>query len=181
MREVDFRHLQSALLSLSASTDLVLARGQVKATWSRRCSPYTSHRRVRFDVLERPLGDALLVANYRKVVVVSLTEDAARQAAEAIPDGHPFEGHSLGWDDPFAKWVCEAVPSVLPMLHGLVCIGRDYGLISPDWLERPLLYTAWLVPVVVDWDELGRPVFSWPDRPAESESEPVDPDLPVEV
>jgi len=35
------------------------------------------------------------------------------------------------------------------------------------------------VPVVMEWDEFGRPIFSWPDRPAESE--PVDQDLPVEV
>lgn len=181
MREVDFRHLQSALLSLSASTDLVLARGQVKATWSRRCSPYTSHRRVRFDVLERPLGDALLVANYRKVLVVGLTEDSVQQAAEDIGrEGRPFEGNRLGWDGPWAQWVVEPVPPTLPLLEEILRSAHEYGLIDHSWwLQEPLLYTGWLVPVVMEWDEDGQPVFLWPDLPGESE--PVDPDLPVEV
>jgi len=136
-----------------------------------------------FDVLERPLGDVLLVANYRKVLLAGISEDAVRQAAEAIPDGRPFEDSQLGWDGPFAKWVWDLVPPTLPMLHGFLCLARDYGIISHDWLERPLLYAAWLVPVVVDWDELGRPIFSWPDRPSEPdpEPEPMDSDLPVEV
>src|SRR5690606_37919783 len=151
MREVDFRHLQSALLSLSSSTDLVLARGQVRATLSRRCSPHSSHRQVRFNVLERPLGDALLAANYRKILLVGLAEGSVRQAAEDIGrDGRPFEGSRLGWDGPWAQWVVEPVPPALPLLEGILRSAHDYGLIDRSWwLQEPLLYTGWLVPVVV--------------------------------
>src|SRR5690606_23713448 len=85
MREVDFRYLRSALESLSASTDLVLARGRVRAVLSRQASPYASRRGVRFELVhEPPDGDVLLAANYRKILVVGRTEDAVRQAAEAI-------------------------------------------------------------------------------------------------
>jgi len=61
-------------------------------------------------------------------------------------------------------------------LYGILKYAYDYGLISPEWLGAPLLYVAWLVPVVVDWDEDGRPVFDWPDHPAETEQ-----DLPTEI
>src|SRR5690606_21617415 len=174
MREVDFRYLRSTLESLSASTDLVLERGRVRAVLSRQASPYVSHRRVRFEMAPQPLGDdVLLAANYRKVLVVGVSPEAVAQTAEAIGrDGRPFKDSLIGWDGPWAAWVCEPVPPTLPMLHGLLCLSRDYGLVDPDWLERPLLHAAWLVPVVMDWDERGRPVFSWPDRPSEPESEP---------
>src|SRR5690606_37496948 len=178
MREVDFRHLQSALLSLSSSTDLVLVRGQVRATLSRRCSPYSSHRQVRFDLVSQPLGaDVLLVVNYRKVLLVGFFKEEVAQAAEAVGQaGRPFEGSQLGWDGPWAAWVSEPVPSGLPLLRVLIRSAHEYGLIGSEWLESPLLYAAWLVPVVMEWGDDGQPVFSWPDLPGEPE--PVDQDLP---
>lgn len=186
MREVDFRYLQGTLESLNATTDLVLARGKVQVTLSRQCSPYVSHREVHFDLTPPYLvsDDVLLVANYRKIMVGGLTKDVVKQAAEAIGrEGRPFEGDQLGWNGPRAEWVCEPVPSGLSLLRGIILVAHRYGLVCRAWLERPLIYAAWLVPVVVDWDENGRPVFDWPDRPAESEteSEPVDRDLPAEA
>jgi len=110
--------------------------------------------------------------NYRKVLVIGYTEDDVRQVTETIGrDGRPFEGSQLGWDGPWADWVCEPVPPTLPLLHGLLCLSSDYGLVDSDWLRRPLIHTAWLVPVVMEWDDLGRPVFSWPDPPREPEVE----------
>jgi len=181
MREVDFRYLRSALESLSSSTDLVLERGMVRVTLSHQCSPYISHRQVRFEMVSQSLGDVLLVVNYRKILLVGLTADPVAQAAETIGrDGRPFEDNHLGWDGPWARWVVEPVPSTLKLLQGLLRCAHDYGLIDSSWLQEPLLYAAWLVPVVVDWDEDGRPIFDWPDRPAEPG--PVDQeDLPVEV
>lgn len=178
MREVDFRYLQSALESLNSSTDLVLANGRVQAVLSHQCSPYVSRRQVRFGPALRPLGaDVLLVANYRKILLVGLSEEAVEQAAEAVGrSGRPFEDSQLGWDGPRADWVCEPVPPTLKLLYGILKYAHDYGLISPEWLGAPLLYVAWLVPVVVDWDEDGRPVFDWPDHPAETEQ-----DLPAEI
>src|SRR5690606_7762211 len=191
MREVDFNYLRSALESLNASTDLVLERGMVRVTLSHQCSPYLSRRQVRFEMVSQPLGDVLLVVNYRKILLVGLTADPVAQAAETIGrDGRPFDGdllgpdsgqRYLGWDGPWARWVVEPVSSGLPMLHGLIRVAHEYGLVSREWMEAPLLHAAWLVPVVMEWDEDGRPVFSWPDRPSESESETVDQDLPVEV
>ena len=192
MREVDFRHLRAALESLNSSTDLVLVRGRVRATLSHQCSSYVSRRRMRFDLAPQPLGDDVLLAvNYRKILLVGLTADPVAQAAETIGrDGRPFDGdllgpdsgqRYLGWDGPWARWVVEPVSSGLPMLQGLIRVAHEYGLVSREWMEAPLLHAAWLVPVVMEWDEDGRPVFSWPDRPSESESETVDQDLPVEV
>jgi len=181
MREVDFRYLRSTLESLNSSTDLVLERGRVRATLSHQCSPYVSRRHVRFDAVAQQLGDdnILLVVNYRKILLVGMSAKAVEQAADAIGrDGRPFDGSQLGWDGPWARWVVEPVPSTLKLLQGLLRCAHDYGLIDSSWLQEPLLYAAWLVPVVVDWDENGRPIFDWPDRPAE----PVDQeDLPVEV
>jgi len=181
MREVDFRYLRSALESLSSSTDLVMVRGRVQAVLSHQLSPYASRRQLRFELVDQPLGgDALLVVNYRKILLVGLTEDAVRQAAEVVGrEGRPFSGSLLGWDGPLAQWAFEPVPSTLPMLHGLLSLSRDYGLVDHYWMERSLVHVGWLVPVVVGWDEDGRPVFSWPGRP--TESEPVDQGLPVEV
>src|SRR5690606_5392811 len=191
MREVDFRYLQWALESLNASTDLVLARGRVQVTLSRRGSPYASHREVHFDWAPLPLGaprpqgaDVLLAANYRNILLVGLVAKEVKQAAEAIGrDCRPFEAGQFGWNGPRAAWVSEPVPSGLPLLRGIVRIANRYGLVCRAWLDMPLVHAAWLVPVVVDWDENGRPVFDWPDRPAksETESEPVSQDLPVEV
>lgn len=183
MREVDFRYLQGALESLNSSTDLVLVRGRIQAVLSHQASPYASHRQVRFEMVAQSLGDdVLLAANYRKVLLVGLTEGDVRQAAEDIGrEGRPFSGSLLGWDGPWAQWVCEPVPTTLKLLHGILKCAHDYGLISSEWLEAPLLYVAWLVPVVTGWDEDGRPVFSWPERPAEPEPEPVDQNLPVEI
>ena len=183
MREVDFRYLRSTLESLSTSTDLVLARGRAQVTLSRQCSPYLSRRQVNFGEVPQPLeADVLLAANYRKTLLVGLFEGAVAQAAEAVGQaGRPFEGSQLGWDGPWAQWVSEPVPSTLELLHGILRCASDYGVIGSEWLESPLLYAAWLVPVVMEWDEDGRPVFSWPERPAESEPEPVDQNLPVEV
>src|SRR5690606_41810216 len=97
MREVDFRYLQSALESLSSSTDLVLERGRVRAVLSRQASPYASRRQVRFDLALQPLGDdVLLAANYRKILVVGRTEDDVQRATEAVGrDGRPFEDSQL--------------------------------------------------------------------------------------
>ncbi len=176
MREVDFRYLQSALMSLKSSTDLVLVRGHIQAVLSRQASPYASHRQVRFDLVPQPLGaDVLLAANYRKILLVGLFEEAVAQAAEAVGQaGRPFEGSQLGWDGPWAQWVSEPVPPTLKLLHGILRCAHDYGLVGSDWLESPLLHVAWLVPVVMEWDEDERPIFSWPERSAESEPEPVD-------
>src|SRR5690606_38291 len=181
MREVDFRYLQSALESLSSSTDLVLERGRVRAVLSRQASPYASRRQVRFDLALQPLGDdVLLAANYRKILVVGRTEDGVQRATEAVGrDGRPFEDSQLGWDGPWADWCIEPVPSGVHQLRSLIRIAHEFGLVDYDWLERPLLYVAWLVPIVMEWDELGRPVFSWPER--FTEPEPMGQDLPVEV
>lgn len=183
MREVDFRYLRSALESLNASTDLVLARGRVQVTLSRQCSPYVSHREVQFDLAPQPLeADVLLAADYRKILLVGLTEGEVERATEIIGRaGRPFEDSQLGWNGPRAAWVSNPVPSGLPLLRRVIRVARKYGLVGREWMERPLLHVAWLVPVVVDWDENGRPVFEWPDRPSEPESEPVDQELPVEV
>lgn len=193
MREVDFRYLQSALKSLSSSTDLVLERGRVRAVLSRQASPHASRRQVRFEMVAQPLGDdVLLAANYRKVLVVGRTEGDVRQATEAIGrDGRPFEDSQLGWDGPWADWCIEPVPSGIRQLRGLIQVSHEYGIVDYDWMTLPLLHAAWLVPVVMDWDEDGRPVFSWPEPPArwwpeipaepEPESEPMGQDLPVEV
>ena len=184
MREVDFRYLQSALESLNSSTDLVLARGRVQVTLSRQCSPYVSHRQVRFGLTPQPLGDnnVLLAANYRKVLLVGLTEDSVRQTAEAIGrEGRPFSDSLLGWDGPWAQWVSEPVPPTLKLLHGILQCASEYGLVDREWEEAPLLHAAWLVPVVIEWDEDGRPVFHWPAQSTETESEPAGQDLPVEV
>src|SRR5690554_5410257 len=115
MREVDFRYLQSALESLNSSTDLVLANGWVQAVLSHQCSTYVSHRQVRFDPVPRPLGaDVLLVVNYRKILLAGLSEETVRQAAEAVGRaGRPFPDSQLGWDGPWADWVCESVPPTL--------------------------------------------------------------------
>jgi len=175
MREVDFRYLTSALESLNSSTDLVLVRGQVQVVLSHQCSPYVSHRQVRFEIVPPTLGDlgdTLLAVNYRKVLVVGRTEDDVRQMTETIGrDGRPYPGETIGWDGPWADWVCEPVPPTLHLLQGILRLASEYGLIDSDWLRRPLIYAAWLVPVVMEWDDLGRPVFSWPDRPSESEVE----------
>jgi len=183
VREVDFRYLQGALESLNSSTDLVLANGYVKVTLSRQCSPYASRRGVAYEQIAPIAPEGVIVAaNYRKILLVGLSEEAVGQATEAIGrDGRPFEGSLLGWDGPWADWVCEPVPSTLPLLRGILRCARDYGLIGSEWPESPLLYAAWLVPVVMEWDENGRPVFSWPEDHRPTESEPVDPDLPVEV
>src|SRR5690606_23627199 len=131
---------------------------------------YISHRQVRFEMVSRPLGDVLLVVNYRKILLVGLTADPVAQAAETIGrDGRPFDGSQLGWDGPWAWWVVEPVPSGIWQLHGLIRAAHEYGLVGREWMEAPLLHVAFLVPVVMEWDENGRPVFDWPDRPAESE------------
>lgn len=175
MREVDFRYLQSALESLNSSTDLVLANGRVQAVLSHQCSPYVSRRQVRFEMVPPPLGElgnVLLAMNYRKILIIGYTEDDVRQVTETIGrDGRPFEDSQIGWDGPWADWVCEPVPPTLHLLQGLLRVANDYGLVDLDWLRRPLIYTAWLVPIVMEWDENGRPVFSWPERPSEPEVE----------
>src|SRR5690606_2657361 len=108
----------------------------------------------------------------RKILVFGRTEGDVRQVAETIGrEGRPFEDCQFGWDGPFAQWVCEPVPPTLNLLRGILRVANDYGLVDLDWLGRPLIYTAWLVPVVMEWDEDGRPVFSWPDPPSESEVE----------
>src|SRR5690606_4921113 len=121
MREVDFLYLRSALESLNSSTDLVLARGQVQVVLSHQCSPYLSRRQVNFGVVSQPLGDdVLLAANYRKILIVGRTEGDVRQATEVIGrDGRPFEDSQLGWDGPWADWVCEPIPPTLKLLHGI--------------------------------------------------------------
>lgn len=182
MREVDFRYLQSALRSLNSSTDLVLVRGCVRVTLSRQCSPYVSRRGVAYDQIT-PVApmDVLVAANFRNILLVGLSGDAAGRATEDIGRaGRPFEDSRLGWDGPWADWVCEPVPPTLKLLQGLLRCANDYGLVERDWLGVALLHVAWLVPVVVEWDEDGRPVFSWP-APGEPESEPADQDLPVEA
>src|SRR5690606_8904276 len=183
MREVDFLYLRSALESLNSSTDLVLARGQVQVVLSHQCSPYLSRRQVNFGVVSQPLGDDVLLAtNYRKVLVVGRTEGDVRQATEGIGrDGRPFEDSQLGWDGPWADWCIEPVPSGMRQLRGLIQVAHEYGLVDYDWMTLPLLHVAWLVPVVMEWDEDGRPVFSWPERFTEPESEPMGQGLPVEA
>src|SRR5690606_29918870 len=95
MREVDFRHLRSALKSLSSSTDLVLERGRVRAVLSHQASPYASHRGVRFELVHEPLGDDVLLAvNYRKILLVGRKEDAVRQATEDIGRDGRSEEHT---------------------------------------------------------------------------------------
>jgi len=138
---------------------------------------------VRFDLALRQLGeDVLLVVNYRKILLVGLTADPVAQAAETIGrDGRPFEGSQLGWDGPWARWVAEPVSSGIGQLHGLIRVAHEYGLVGREWMEAPLLHVAFLVPVVLEWDEDGRPIFLWPEYYSELESEPVDQDLPVEV
>lgn len=182
MREVDFRYLRSALESLNASTDLVLAHGYVKLTLSRQCSPYASRRELAYEQIA-PVAPAgvLVCTNYRNILLVGLSGETVEQAAEDVGRaGRPFEDSQLGWDGPLADWVCEPVPPTLKLLQGLLQFASDRGLINPEWLGAPLLYAAWLVPVVIEWDQDGRPVFSWPDS-GEPESEPVDQGLPVEV
>src|SRR5690606_12793434 len=112
MREVDFRYLRSALESLNSSTDLVLANGWVKVTLSRQCSPYVSRRGVAYEQIAPIAPEGVIVAaNFRKILVVGWTEDAVKQATETIGrDGRPFEDSQLGWDGPWADWVCEPVP-----------------------------------------------------------------------
>src|SRR5690606_41324969 len=108
MREVDFRYLQWALESLNASTDLVLARGRVQVTLSRRGSPYASHREVHFDSAPLPLGaprpqgaDVLLAANYRNTLLAGLVAKEVKQAAEAAGrDRRPLEDGRFGWYGP---------------------------------------------------------------------------------
>src|SRR5690606_5907917 len=143
----------------------------------------------------QPQGaDVLLAANSHKLLLVGLTKKEVERATEIIGRaGRPFEDGQFGWHGPRAEWVREPVPSGLPLLRGIVRIANRYGLVCRAWVDMPLVHAAWLVPVVVDWDENGRPVFEWPDRPSEpeseteseteskTESEPVDQDLPAEV
>jgi len=175
MREVDFRYLRAALESLNSSTDLVLANGRVKATLSRQLSPYASRRGVVYEQIEPIAEGALLAANYRYVVAISPSLHRVQEATERGP--RPFDD-ALGWDGPRAWWVVERVPVTL--LRSIIETARTYGLVGRDeWTEPSLLYTAWLVPVVVGWDEDGRPIFDWPERSAAPDPEPSD--LPVEV
>lgn len=164
MREVDFRHLKAALDSLSSSTDLVLARGRVRVVLSQQASPYASHRGVRFELVhEPPDGDVLLVANQRKILLVGRAEGDVWQATKAVGrDGRPYSGETTGWDGPCADWCIAPVPSGIWQLRGLIRVAHEYGLVDYDWMMPPLLYAAWLVPVVMEWDEDGRPVFDWP-------------------
>lgn len=182
MREVDFRYLRSALQSLNSSTDLVLAHGYVQLTLAHQCSPYASRRWLSYEPIApiAPVG-VLVCANYRNILLVGMYEETVKQATEDVGrDGRPFENSQLGWDGPLANWLCEPVPPTLRLLQGLLQLAGDHGLITPEWMGAPLLYAAWLVPVVIEWDQDGRPVFSWPDS-GEPESEPVDQGLPVEV
>ena len=179
MREVDFLYLRSALKSLNSSTDLVLAHGYVKMTLSRQCSPYASRRGLAYEQIApiAPVG-VLVCANYRNILLVGLSGETVACATEAIGRaGRPFEDSQLGWDGPWADWVCEPVPPTLKLLHGILWCASEYGLVGREWMEAPLLYAAWLVPVVIEWDEDGRPVFSWPDS-GELESESMGQGLP---
>jgi|SRR5690606_9501793 len=177
MREVDFRYLRSAVESLSSSTDLVLANGWVKVMLSRQCSPYVSRRGVAYEQIAPIAPEGVMVAaNYRQLLVVGADPNAVQEATERGP--HPFDDSLLGWDGPRAKWVVERVPVTL--LRPVLGVARTYGLLDmddPGW-KQPTLWVAWLVPVVMDWDEDGRPVFDWSATP---EPEPVDQGLPVEV
>lgn len=177
MREVDFRHLKATLESLSASSDLVLANGWVKLTLSRQGSPYVSRRGVKYEQIAPVAPEGVIVAaNYYRLLVVGPNQNAVQEATERGP--RPFDDSLLGWDGPRAKWVVERVPAML--LRPVLETARTYGLVGREWMEVPLLYAAWLVPVVVAWDEDGHPVFDWPAQ--STESEPVDQeDLPVEV
>lgn len=176
MREVDFRYLKSALESLSASSDLVLANGWVKVTLSRQGSPYVSRRGVKYEQIAPVAPEGVIVAaNYCRLLVVGPNQNAVQEATERGP--RPFDDSLLGWDGPRAKWVVERVPATL--LRSILEVSRDYGLLDMD-MKQPTLWAAWLVPVVVAWDEDGHPVFDWPAQ--STESEPVDQeDLPVEV
>jgi hypothetical protein len=182
MREVDFRYLQGTLTSLNSSTDLVLARGCVKVTLSHQCSPYVSRRGVTYDqIIPIAPGDVLVVANFRNILLVGTSAEAAERATEAVGRaGRPFEDSEFGWDGPWADWVCEPVPPTLHLLRGILRCASEYGLVEPDWLGRALLHVAWLVPVVTEWDEDGRPVFSWLGPPSEPESDPADQDCCTE-
>jgi len=182
MREVDFRYLRSALQSLNSSTDLVLANGWVKLTLAHQCSPYASRRGVEYEQIAplAPVG-VLVAVNFRNILLVGLSGETVEQAAETIGRaGRPFEASPLGWDGPLADWCIEPVASGIRQLQGLIRVAHEYGLVDHDWFTYPLLHAAWLVPVVIEWDEDGRPVFSWPDS-GEPEPEPVDQNPPVEV
>src|SRR5690606_2191347 len=123
MREVDFRYLRSAVESLSSSTDLVLVNGYVKVTLSRQCSPYVSRRGVVYEQIVPVAPEGVIVAaNFRKILLIGPSAKTVEKATEVVGrDGRPFEGSQLGWDGPWADWVCEPVPPTLPTLHGLLC------------------------------------------------------------
>src|SRR5690606_5755657 len=172
MREVDFRYLRSALESLNSSTDLVLANGRVKATLSRQLSPYAARRGVLYEQIEPIAEGALLAANRRYVVAISPSPHRVQEVTKRGP--RPFDDDdALGWDGPRAWWVVELVPVTL--LRSIIETARTYGLVGrEEGTDPPLLYPAWLVPVVVGWDEDGRPIFDWPERSAAPDPEPSD-------
>src|SRR5690606_15692814 len=96
MREVDFRYLKSALESLSASSDLVLANGWVKVTLSRQGSPDVSRRGVKYERIAPVAPEGVIVAaNYCRLLVVGPNQNAVQEATERGP--RPFDDSLLGW------------------------------------------------------------------------------------
>src|SRR5690606_23825159 len=126
-----------------------------------------SRRGVAYEQIAPIAPEGVMVAaNYRQLLVVGADPSAVQEATERGP--RPFDDSLLGWDGPRAEWVVARVPVTL--LRPVLGIARTYGLLDMDmeW-KQPTLWAAWLVPIVVAWDDNGRPVFDWPIQ-----SEPVD-------
>jgi len=153
MKMHEYLQIERQVQSLADSTDLTVDDGSIRAVFTRRRSPYVSHRSVEFSYSTEPPGSGIVIQNDRFRVVINPGEGDCNGSDRSV-DGYR------------ALPVDLTVPSRL-LLRIWDEIAAAHGVVS----FPPLVGIRIWIPVLTGWDDDRRPIFDLMSEPAPQPSE----------
>jgi len=166
MRQHEFDRISSGLQSLADSTYLAIDVAGIHISMHGRCSPYKSHREIKFSASASPIRTWAILDNGKYKLAIGSTIEALLNTAEGLL--HPIL-------DP--DGICDLVFAQIPA--DLVAPFRAWT--KEAGIEGPLVGVVVPMRRVASWTPEGNPVFveprkepepknSWPSRPWREEA-----------
>lgn len=185
---VVWKRFLSGMRSVEGSTDKVVAYRKLVAELDGQCSPYVSHRRIKFlsfpDTPFECLGDhAVLVANTKHCMFMGRFPSVlpplpcglrTQKGAYPEPVWKTFrmmvrKTDSGVWIAP-DSWFWSRFRVPLVQVESVLRLARElFKARTNEWAEDGMIEVCMAMPRPVGWTKEGKPVFRSVDLPVEQE------------